>query len=462
MAADAKPALVERILSLATRPTWDPLGDLFRQQREFVEDKARRKTALCTRQAGKTHSTKAMLHQQCLTVPNSFCIYIALTRLSAKRLMWRELIRDNHQHKLGIEFNHSELLATYPNGSRILVTGASDEADIETLRGPAYHLVVIDESASFPSYFGPLVDEVISPALAKHDGVLALVGTPGPILQGLFYEATAGTEKGWSRHHWSIYDNNVGIPNARAYVDAEKERRGWTEQTPAFLREYRGIWVRSGETMLWAYDPAASDYDTDDLPKNEHWSYCLGVDVGWHDHTALVLLGWHRNSPNLYAIESDSRPHMIPSATAEWIESYLKRYRISKIVMDTGGLGKAMAEEFKQRYHFDLEAADKRQKPGNIELANGDMRKGLIKIESGTPLARQMQTLQRDEKGMIEHPSQPSDLSDAFLYAWRFAQAYLFRPKPPPPTPAEEERAQIQREMADLDGRDNLDGPEWL
>ena len=109
--------------------------------------------------------------------------------------------------------------------------GAETTSEIEKLRGGAYHGVIVDECKSFnPIVLSELVEDVIRPALADHNGKLILIGTPGRDLRGIFYEATqqpsplnvagrptnsrygSGIEAEWSSHHWDARDN-VAMPN---------------------------------------------------------------------------------------------------------------------------------------------------------------------------------------------------------------------------------------------------------
>ena len=67
--------------------------DLFGYQIDFINDPALYKTALCSRRAGKTYCACYYLIEVATRKPGSICAYIALTRGSAKRLMWAEMKR---------------------------------------------------------------------------------------------------------------------------------------------------------------------------------------------------------------------------------------------------------------------------------------------------------------------------------------------------------------------------------
>ena len=131
----------------------DFFSGLFEQQLEFVNDPARFKAACCSRRSGKTHSCIRYLYKTAYENPRTVSAYVALTKHNAKNLVWRPMMALAREMGLtDVKFNKTELVAELPNGSMIIVTSASDEQDIEKLRGFAFKLVVLDECASFPEY----------------------------------------------------------------------------------------------------------------------------------------------------------------------------------------------------------------------------------------------------------------------------------------------------------------------
>ena len=66
-------------------------NDLFDYQLDFIDDESQIKTALCSRRSGKTYASCYYLLEEASRHPDIICAYIALTRRSAKRLMWTDL-----------------------------------------------------------------------------------------------------------------------------------------------------------------------------------------------------------------------------------------------------------------------------------------------------------------------------------------------------------------------------------
>lgn len=388
-------------------------------QKAFKTDTAKRKTALCSRRAGKTYVLIEDFIETCKATANIKCAYVALTRGSAKQIMWEELIRVNHHLALDLTLNHSELVAIFPNGSRLLVTGADDIRDIEKLRGQAFAKVAIDEAGSFGAHLEPLVDEVLSPALMDQDGTMLLTGTPSVACAGVFYDATTGKRPGWSNHAWTFRDN-PHVP--QGWIDEEKDRLGITEDSPKFQREYLGRWIAGATERLYQYDPQLNTYDSlPDLP----WSYVLGVDLGWVDDCAFVLGAWCPASPTFFILEQYKSPHMLPPDIAATIKRIIHDKPYTKIVADTGGLALTIVEELRARWHIPVIAAKKIEKLANIELMNGDLRRGFVKLRPNAPVLAEWALLNARPDGK-EDPTVPNHLSDATLYAYRHAKQFRY------------------------------------
>ena len=443
------------------------LAGLFPQQLALVNDPARRKAALCGRRAGKTTGMGSYLVKVAEENPECVVVYIALSRSSAKRLMWPILRRLNRKLYVNkglaeIEFNNTDLTATFPNGSQVWLTGANDEDDIDKLRGDKYKLVVIDECASFGQHLAALIEEVLDPAVAEVDGTIVMTGSPSVICVGPFYTATTATGGEWSRHHWTMLDNPMyeawkGKPDwrerAKAALAAKRASKGWSETNPIYIREWMGEWVASDAGLVYHFDKDKNTYTR--LPTGWEFSdfhYILGLDLGYRDPTAFVVCAYAEDLPDLYVVEEFSKPGMIPSEIEAKIRELDSHYHFIRMVADTGGLGKSIVEGF-TRKGLPLIAAEKTRKFEFIELMNGDMADGHIKAPPGSELVKQWKSVRlvdsrsgepEDEKargGMGYRPKEndadPNDLVDACLYAFREAYHWLYRAPPPPPPPVD-------------------------
>lgn len=408
----------------------------FDKQQAFITDNAKKKAGLCGRRAGKTYSVSVYLILTALQYPDTTSVYITLSRINAQRLLWEPLKKFNNDYNLNIEFNNVRLEAKFPNGSQIWLTGAKDSNEIEKLRGHKFKLVVLDECASFGGYITELIEDVLEPTLLDMDGTMVMIGTPNAACVGKFYDITTDSKQGWSIHKWNVLDN-PHIPHARQWLDERMQAKHWDAQHPVYRREWLGEWVRSNDSLVYKFDAAKNIYDT--LPDGD-WVHIIGVDLGYDDATAMVVLAFSTTSPNMYVVDEFVKTQMIPSDIAVELRKLQVKYKPVKIVVDTGGLGKAIAEEFQQRYGIAVSPAEKKNKFEYIELMNSDMHAGKIKVPVKSRIPDEWRVLAWDTESLRPKEDERFDnhLSDACLYAWRESRHFLYRKpkdKPEPGTP---------------------------
>jgi hypothetical protein len=418
---------------LLARPGSFLLKDyLFDKQLAFVQDPAPFKLGVTTRRAGKTISCAADLTHTAVEHSNVIMLYITLSRKNAKRLVWPEFKKLNVKFSLGGVVNESDLSITYPNGSVLYVLGASDRTSIEDFRGLPIKKVYLDESQSFPSYIEQLVDDVIGPALLDHDGQLILIGTPGPIPNGYFFDLTKNAS--WSHHSWSFFDNHrlpflaKGLTH-QDMLNRELKRRGVSKDDPSIQREWYGRWVIDESSLVYHYSAAKNDYDI--LPEGD-WTYLLGVDLGYDDADALAVVAYSEQHPCTYVLDQITARKQDLTSLCQQIDKIRDKYPITKIIVDTGGLGKKITEEISKRYEIPMVAAEKVRKVEYIELMNDALRTGSLRIKSESQFAHDAMKVEWDhdkstpDKKVISARFH-SDICEAVLYVWRESYAYTYK-----------------------------------
>lgn len=417
---------------------------LFKEQKEFVSDPARFATAVCSVRAGKTIACAADLINTALTMPRTTGLYITLARSSAKRIVWPELHKIITDYKIDAKFNEVELSVKFKNKSVIYCSGANNESEMDKLRGLSNVAVAyIDESQSFRSHIKELVEDVLIKRLYDLNGRLRLIGTPGPIPAGYFFDASRSPK--WSHHKWTLH-NNPWIEKKSGRTVAELiqqdcEQKGVAIDDPAIRREAFGEWVLDENSLLLQYSADKNHFE--DLPL-ANYNYILGIDLGWNDSDSLSVIAWADNSPTTYLVEEILTERQLISALHGQISDLIKRYPICKMVVDAGGLGKKIVEDMKARYALPLEAADKTGKLANYALLNNALRTGTFKAKRTSQFAQDCNIL---EKNLDKSTSDRvvvrghSDAVDSVLYAFRESPAYAFRTPPPAPKTGSEEWA---------------------
>jgi len=437
--------------------------DLFDKQLAFIDDKSEFKAAVCSRRAGKTYTLCYYLLEVAAKYPDGVVAYIALTRTNAKRLMWGALKKASREYHLGIRFNNSELTATLPNHSQIWLTGANDEADIDKLRGPNYRLVCIDEAQSYGGFLGEFIEEVLEPALIDNRGTLCLTGTPNAACAGYFHKATTIESYNYAVHKWTILENPY-IPHAKEYLDAKRQQKQWADNHPIYMREWRGEWVKSHDSLVYKY----YDHNIYDILPHDSGTvhYLLGIDLGYEDATSFSIGCFLDNDKHLWVLETPCYKKMIPSEIAEHVNSLNEIYNFERIVADTGGLGKSIVEEMRQRWQLPIKAAEKQNKAAYIELMNGDLNTGRIKVKRGSKVFEEWDLLQWDENHRKEDPRYENHAADATLYMWREARHWLWEPLYRDPVPGESGYTTWMEDQVENQIRErvigNEDVPWWM
>lgn len=399
----------------------------FDKQIAFIRDTHKFKTAVCSRRSGKTISCAADLIDTALHFAKINVLYITLNRLAAKRIIWKELLDINKTFNLNGRVNESELTISFANGSQIYVSGAKDKSEIEKFRGMALKKVYIDEAQSFRGYIRELIDDVLVPALFDYDGSLILIGTPGPVCAGPFYEAS--TSGKWSNHKWNILDNpHIELKSGKTVNEilrSERDRRGITENDATYRRESLGEWVEDSDALVFKYNPHFNDYDK--LPVDKY-DYIFGVDIGYEDSDAIAVLAFSQVTGKVFLVEEFVKSKQTISDLVAEIKRLQARYEPIKMVMDAGALGKKIQEEIRHRHSLNLEAATKERKLEFIKLMNDDLRSGRLMAKSTSAFAEDSKLVQWNYDNPVNpkiDSSYHSDITDAVLYAWRECKHYI-------------------------------------
>lgn len=460
------------------------IGECHPEQRDFALDPGRRIVGLVGRGGGKTTGGMARFIRRLLTMPAARCVYIAVTRDHAERLMWEPLKQAFSElgfvAGVDVVYNETKLRLKLPkSGGFLWLFGADKPKEIDKLRGLTFHEVGIDEAASHTdALINNLINRVLGPRM---QGSIWLIGTPGAVLRGMFWEVSRpGSIRskpwairdddsdwiGWSLHKWSLKSaiaNTLDrpIPALLAILAEQKMQariEGWSDDNPIKRREHDGEWAEDGATTVYRYRAVLEDgtpwnqWDPkrvgqlriaelptkpDGRPLWDDWAHVIGFDIGYSDPTAINVFAfspsdrsrniYHRlgfGQPKLYAqiiahkmigpeLDHDE-PGGIIGAIGEWPNAMVadSAHQMAKMVL----------AELANVYGVRIEPAAKgyAYKYGAIEVVNGDLVDGRLKILKGSVLEQQLQDLQwglSKTEEQIERKDQPNDHSDSLVYA---------------------------------------------
>lgn len=470
---------------------------LFKQQLDFVDDPERHKTLLCPRRAGKSYGLAVYMLITMLERPGANIVFIARTRDKAKEILWdtaeTSLKKLNKDFQLGLEFSEVHTSIRAPNGSRARLRGCETLADVEQYRGEPFHLVVIDECASLsPGVLDHLLKRAIEPTLGDFLGSVVLSGTPGAVLAGPFYKATAevafvrdednrvtsrpyaerddqrwyGIDYSWSAHSWTR-ENNRAIPHLWQEALRIKALNKWSDQNPIWLREYIGRWIQDDANLVYKFHPEKNIWVPGrrtpsnpfglppDFPSPR---YVAGMDFGSKDPFAFQLMAYSDNDRRLFhcaervlRISGDEKV-LTPPRFAEVIKQFVDIVEIESMVGDFGPFGDMLQEQMLNEHGLWIEKALKKDKRDHIELLNGDFLDDRCFLLPDSEAARQMLQLSWDDSGLKERVGGGvrNDAADGIVYTWRRALHHFSEPLPgedPAPGTEEWEKARQQLEL---------------
>lgn len=410
----------------------------FKEQIEFISSPKRFKTLSKSRRAGGTTALAAWFIDRGLRTKNGYFSYITLDRGTAERIIWPELQRISQTYQLGLQFNYQKLWIEFPEGSIFYLASGKDRNEINKLRGKPFQLVAIDEAQSFKdSLITELINEVLEASLIDYGGSLVLCGTPNASCSGYFYRSI--TSQQYEHFHWTMRENPYIEKKRGMSMDAiiadHLKTKGITEDDPTFQREWLGKWVRDDNALVYKFDSQKNGYE--DLPDNLDWNYVIGIDLGYDDSDAIVVWAFNQSIPCIYQVQEFKQNGLTVSELAKYIKDLIDQYglkNIYKIVVDTGGLGKKIHEEFAARWNIQCFPAQKSEKLHYISLYNDDLKRQRIFIKKGSQYEEELSLLQWDGDaiGKIEDPSFDNHLTDAGLYAYRECLHFLHKPEVEP------------------------------
>jgi hypothetical protein len=425
--------------------------ELFEKQLAFINDTSRFKAARCTRRAGKSELISRYAVKVALLTKGIVRIW-AITRLRVKQLHWKLL--KSVLDRAGVEFtpNETELTCVLATGGEIRLVGADKAKETEKKRGDKTVLEIVDEAQMFGSYLQTLCDDVIGPSLIDMRGTLCLMGTPGVVCAGYWYEATRMEESerkhGFSVHFWSVLDNPF-LPHGRTEIYDLKKRRGWADDHPTWLREYCGIWVNDAGALVYRYNEKRNGYR--ELPTGLRLQYFVaGSDLGSggsNDPMALVVWGWSDADPRLW--EVFGKKYTEETTTAAMMDDFLRLRDdcggFVAQVIDTGGGGKLTANDLKARHGVEFEPAQKTEKHTFQKLMNDDFTAGLLMVKADGEYARELAVLPKDPDDELKEDERfDNHCCDGGLYSWRKARHFWHAPTVPPPPPGSPESEKLR------------------
>ena len=475
------------------RPTF--MDDLYPQQREIFECEVKDRAWLAGRRYGKSIGVSRWLLDGCFEAPGSDQLYTSKTRLHAKEVLWQPLLdalRDHGFTRCGpgrkpenpreYKEDNAELTLTFYNKSSIHLGGMKDRSEVDKFRGKSFFRVAIDEcGAVAPGVLAYAAEEVLEPASVDWNGETIYLGTPGPLPFGYWFEMTGPRRTMEIPLFRGTMFDNPHLPHARDVADKVKERHGWDDDHPTWVREWLGRWVFDTAASVFPWTP---DDEIDELPKahKSGWTVVLAIDVGQVNANGYCMWASHANLPDDYVLKSWKVPGQLIDEMAEdirvgftWVRDLIGDDDLHvAVVLDTGGMGKQHAEELRRRKSIPVHAAEKREKRSAMIVLGDRIRSHRVKVlagEQNDALRDDWAVSQWNEKRTdFEEDSKDEtshrDVSHASLYGHRRLRNYLYEPEEVQPEPGTQEWARAEEKKMEAQQRKRYQrpqhrGPSW-
>ena len=393
------------------------------------------------RRSGKTYLIPRMALWACTRATGGDILLGAETKLKAKALFWAGLL-EYVKGREGWQINGQEGWIRSPWGPTIRLWGIKDEGAIALLRGFSVVECHFDEVATYAHRLHGLIDDVIEPMLGEWRhyplcGRCFLWGTPSPTRIGPWFEICTGKTPGWEVFHWTVHENEH-YPDPVGYLRSVRERHGWDEKHPGYQREYLGRFVDDGARLVIAFsrgcliDRMPADYD----PRT--WEHTLAVDFGLRHNSAWALIASDPKSKThtSYLVSVRAASGLLQDAASAITLDYVQRHRVLKLVGDAHGLGAPYVEAWNrlELAPIRMEAAQKADKRGWIEVLNDDLRTGrlLVVKDACTPWVDEASSLPWNDDRTGPDPAYSDDAVHAAIYAFRHHRPFMTVDRTPP------------------------------
>ncbi len=428
------------------------LKKAFDEQQARIRSKKKTKLNPAGRRSGKTE-TNVLETAFIVQEPDKKVLIVGLTMESVIKMYWDKFTKLFTE--LGIELtsaSKTDHMFKLSNGSEITFKGNSNVEEREKMRGFFYDAIIVDEAQSQRS-LKSLVEDILEPMLLDRQGTLIITGS-GPRTKGTYWEYlwNNSNQTDTFKLQWNL-TNNPFIPNRENVFKEILEKKGLTENSPLFKREYLGEMDAYDDDALVLRLSDSNYYTKEDL---ESWiarqplvdlRLTAGLDYGWTDPTAFVVILYSESSPELWVLnewmESNASIDVIVANVQKGLQEtatvkhpiYQNPVPVKFRYIWADHNEQRMTQLLGDTYRLPMMNAMKTEKKMAMEVLRDEVRMGNLKVPKGGLVDYECQhtIYQRDEQDNLTkeiddgafHPN----ILDAVLYSlreyWNYKQPKL-------------------------------------
>lgn len=453
---------------------------LFPASLAAFDDPVRHRIWAAGRGAAKTTTVQWSAILAALTTDECSVLYVSDTKERAKTVAWDDLVKWSAD--FGGDPNINERTITFPNHSKIYVTGADSKKIFNRKRGiKRIKLVIFDEAQDWlDEILEYAITKVFMPRLgdleAKHGikGRIIVAGTgtrKDSYFAQLFFRAQKGEAEDWSAKTWTQWDNpHIADPDGEfksaceaagvEFVDlseapipsAFQDGRSRRVDSPDELtrREWFAEFNKGGSLQILRV-PDVHVVPTEEFQKilKRLTHFVLAVDFGTIDACAVVVWGWCESINRIFLVRVAKDVGLAGSEQVRFARSVVAEFSgrgLIAIVGDPGGGGKGLIKDIQKGENFyEVEAAEKSDKVPALRLWGADLKTGFCAIpehekEMISAMERPEWKPDADSQLGVKVRGHMPDEVDAGLYGWRRAKEFFVYREPGPELTPEQQR----------------------
>lgn len=312
------------------------------------------------RRVGKTTIASTVALRE-LLIPNSSTVLITPQYRNAQ-VLFTSVLEYVTKLKLPIKVqNRNQFTITLENGARF---AAATQSNIESILGSSISLVVYDESQSIPDILN-IHNQIILPTQldygTRDNGTLyskaIFLGTPrntGTPFHMLYMKAEH--HPGWVSYNAPSSTNPL-LP--KEYI--EEQRNLMPDIT--FRNELLAEFTSTGASVFFAFDPTVNLYDPLLLQFDASSQYIIGLDWGYRDSTAAVLV-YVTSTGDYYVADMYQKE---ATSTKDHVASFLLMESRNKgVLIDRFGdpSNPQLMLDLRVSYNYDVSKANNKVAPG--------------------------------------------------------------------------------------------------
>lgn len=274
-----------------------------------ARDRHRFRVCCIGRRAGKTTLAVEEMKGKALYT-NANIAYIAPTYQQARDIAWETLKKELQGAIKSINESRLEIKLNNTKGGESMITLRGWES-IESLRGQAFDMLVIDEVAMMRNFWSSW-QEVIRPTLTDRKGEVMFISTPRGFNH--FYELynMALTDKDYASFHFTTYDNpHISVD------EIEKSKKEITDTR--FAQEYLADFKKVEGLVYKEFDRSRHLYEK--LPENTHFELLGGVDFGYTHPAAVIHVQKNPNTGDYYVDNEYYQKGRTEAQIADYVQS---------------------------------------------------------------------------------------------------------------------------------------------